>query len=195
MKRVILTGFEAFNNSSLNPSQVVVERIRHNSIITKKILPVTFASAARQLTELIDFYQPEVVLALGQAEGRAQITPERIAINLDDARIADNAGEIPVERKILEEGPDAYFTTLPIRKIVDRLQRSGIPSAISLSAGTFVCNHVFYILQHHCKERNILSGFIHLPLIDEQKIEFPDKPTMASDEIVRGISLVLDEVS
>jgi pyroglutamyl-peptidase len=195
MKRVMLTGFEAFNNASLNPSQEVVERIRHNSIIIKKILPVTFASAARQLTEMIDLYEPEVVLALGQSEGRVQITPERIAINLDDAKIADNAGEIPVERKILEAGPDAYFTTLPIVKIVDRLQRSGIPAAISLSAGTFVCNHIFYMLQHHCKERNILSGFIHLPLITEQKSEFPDKPTMAIEELLRGISLVLDEVS
>ncbi|MFM8446296.1 MAG: pyroglutamyl-peptidase I, partial [Actinomycetota bacterium] len=111
------------------------------------------------------------------------------------AKIADNDGEIIKNQKIIIEGPDAYFTTLPIRRMVDKLQENRIPAALSFSAGTFVCNHIFYVMQHHCRQRNILSGFIHLPLMKEQSGEFPDKPTLAIDEIVRGISLVLDEVS
>ncbi len=195
MKRVILTGFEPFNNSSLNPSQEVIRRITHKSIVAKEVLPVTFSTASRKLIELIDLYQPDLVISLGQAEARSQITPEQVAINLDDAKIADNEGEILRERKIMDGGPDAYFTTLPIRRIVERLQSNGIPASISLSAGTFVCNHLFYQLQHHCKGSEILSGFIHLPLMHEQADEFPGKPTMSIEEMVRGIGLVLDELS
>lgn len=195
MKRVLLTGFEPFNNASLNPSQEVIRRITHSSLVAKEVLPVTFSSATKRLIELIELHQPEVVISLGQAEGRSQITPEQVAINLDDAKIADNAGEIATERKISKEGPDAYFTTLPVRSIVAKLQAKQIPAALSLSAGTFVCNHLFYNLQSYCKEREILSGFIHLPLMDEQSAEFPGKPTMRIEEIVRAIGLVLDEVS
>ncbi len=195
MKRVILTGFEPFNNSSLNPSQEVIRRITHKSIVAKEVLPVTFSTASRKLIELIDLYQPDLVISLGQAEARSQITPEQVAINLDDAKIADNEGEILRERKIMDGGPDAYFTTLPIRRIVERLQSNGIPASISLSAGTFVCNHLFYRLQHYCKGGEILSGFIHLPLMHEQADEFPGRPTMSIEEMVRGIGLVLDELS
>ena len=195
VKRVLLTGFEPFNNSSLNPSQEVIRNIAHKSLVGQEVLPVTFSTASRKLIELIDLHQPDVVISLGQAEGRSQITPEQIAINLDDAKIADNEGEILRERKIIDGGPDAYFTTLPIRRIVERLQTDGILASISLSAGTFVCNHLFYQLQHHCKGKKIASGFIHLPLINEQAKEFPNKPTMSLEEQVRGIGLVLDEVS
>jgi pyroglutamyl-peptidase len=195
MKRVLITGFEPFNTATLNPSQDVIKRITHNSIVAKEVLPVTFSTASTRLIELIRIHQPNVVIALGQAEGRSHITPEQVAINLDDAKIADNAGEIAQARKIIEDGPDAYFTTLPIRPIVERLQVSAIPASISLSAGTFVCNHLFYHLQHYCKGSEILSGFIHLPLMHEQADEFPGKPTMSIEEIVKGIGLVLDELS
>lgn len=195
MKRVLLTGFEPFNNATLNPSGEVIRRIQHDSLVAKEVLPVTFSSAAKKLIELINLHQPDVVISLGQAEGRSQITPEQVAINLDDAKIPDNAGEIASFRKIISDGPDAYFTSLPIRQIVEQLQTNGIPASVSLSAGTFVCNHLFYRLQHHCNDKNISSGFIHLPLMEEQAGEFPGKPTMAIDEIVRGIELVLDVVS
>ena len=195
MRRVLLTGFEPFNKATLNPSKEVIQRIVHESLIAQEVLPVTFSSAASRLVELIELHKPHVVICLGQAEGRSQITPEQVAMNLDDAKIADNDGEIIKNQKIISEGPDAYFTTLPIRRMVDKLQENGIPATLSFSAGTFVCNHIFYVLQHHCRQRNILSGFIHLPLMKEQSGEFPDKPTLAIDEMVRGISLVLDEVS
>ena len=195
MERILLTGFEPFHNSALNPSQEIIKRISHHSLVAKEVLPVTFGESAKKLNALIDLYQPSVVVSLGQAEGRKEITPERIAINLDDARIPDNAGNSPKERAIVTGGPDAYFTTLPIKKLVERLVDNGIPSAISLSAGTFVCNHIFYAMQHHCASKDIKSGFIHLPLMDEQATEFPGLPTMKIDELVRGIGLVLDVLS
>jgi len=195
MEKILLTGFEPFHKSHLNPSEEIVKRIKHPNLIAKEVLPVTFGESAKRLTALIELHKPTAVLALGQAEGRSQITPERVAINLDDARIADNAGNAPIEEMISSDGPDAYFTTLPIGKIIERLNASSIPAAISLSAGTFVCNHIFYLMQHHCAKNEIRSGFIHLPLMDEQASEFPGLPTMKIEDMVRGIGIVLDVVS
>ena len=192
MERILLTGFEPFSNSSVNPSQEVIKKIVHPSLIAKEVLPVTFYGAAKRSIELIELHTPTVVLALGQATGISQIAAEQVAINLDDARIPDNEGNAPQDRAIVPDGPDAYFTTLPIKKIVDRLNDSAIPASISLSAGTFVCNHIFYSIQHHCIGKGIKSGFIHLPLMQEQSTEFPGLPTMSIDEIVRGITLVID---
>jgi len=195
MERILLTGFEPFHNSMLNPSQEIIKRISHRSLVAKEVLPVTFGEASQKLISLIDQHKPTVVLALGQAEGRKEITPERIAINLDDARIPDNAGKSPKERVIVAGGPDAYFTTLPITNLVEKLNENGIPASISLSAGTFVCNHIFYAMQHHCAGKEIKSGFIHLPLVNEQASEFPGLPTMQIEEMIRGIELVLDLTS
>lgn len=195
MKRVLLTGFEPFHNASLNPSDEVIRRIDHPALVAKEVLPVTFGRSSSRLIEMINDFSPDVVISLGQAEGRSQITPERVAINLDDARISDNAGNSPKELPIIEGGPAAYFTTLPIGRFVARLIAADIPAAISLSAGTFVCNHIFYTMQHHCVGKKIESGFIHLPLMNEQAGEFPGLFTMDLDEMVRGIKLVLDEVS
>ena len=179
----------------LNPSQEIIRRISHRSLVAKEVLPVTFGEASLKLISLIDQHKPTVVIALGQAEGRKEITPERIAINLDDARIPDNAGNSPKERAIVAGGPDAYFTTLPIKNLVEKLNEDGIPASISLSAGTFVCNHIFYAMQHHCAGKAIKSGFIHLPLMNEQASEFPGLPTMQIEEMTRGIELVLDLTS
>ncbi|MBU3715626.1 MAG: pyroglutamyl-peptidase I [Candidatus Nanopelagicaceae bacterium] len=195
MERILLTGFEPFHNSSLNPSQEIIKRISHRSLVAKEVLPVTFGEASLKLISLIDQHKPTVVIALGQAEGRKEITPERIAINLDDARIPDNAGNSPKESKTVAGGPDAYFTTLPIKNLVEKLNENRIPASISLSAGTFVCNHIFYAMQHHCLDKSIKSGFIHLPLMNEQAIEFPELPTMQIEEMIRGIELVLDLIS
>lgn len=195
MERILLTGFEPFHKSMLNPSQEIIRRISHRSLVAKEVLPVTFGEASLNLNSLIDQHKPTVVIALGQAEGRKEITLERIAINLDDARIPDNAGNSPKERAIVAGGPDAYFTTLPIKNLVEKLNENGIPTSISLSAGTFVCNHIFYAMQHHCAGKAIKSGFIHLPLMNEQASEFPGLPTMQIEEMIRGIELVLDLTS
>lgn len=193
--RILLTGFEPFHRATLNPSKEVIRRIEHPALAAKEVLPVVFGESSRRLIELIEQHSPDVVISLGQAEGRTQITPERVAINLDDARIADNAGNVPREATISEGAPAAYFSTLPIGRIVDRLNAANLPAAISLSAGTFVCNHIFYAMQHFCNKTEIQSGFIHLPLMNEQANEFPGLFTMDIDEMVRGIKLVLDELS
>ena len=192
MERILLTGFEPFHKSTLNPSQEMVKLINHPNLVAKEVLPVTFGESSRKLISLIELHNPSVVVALGQAEGRTQISPERIAINLDDARIADNAGFSPKESPIINGGPDAYFTTLPVKGLVDQLNESGVPAAISLSAGTFVCNHIFYVMQHYCLDKDIRSGFIHLPLMESQAGEFPGLPTMPIDQMLSGIKIVLD---
>lgn len=193
--RILLTGFEPFHQATLNSSREVIRRIEHPCLVAKEILPVVFGVAAERLIELIELHSPDVVISLGQAEGRTQINPERVALNLDDARIKDNAGNEPKERAIVDNGPAAYFATLPIQNIVNRLKEADLPAAISLSAGTFVCNHIFYAMQHHCANRNIKSGFVHLPLIHEQAAEFPGLFTMDIEDLVKGIQIVLDELS
>ena len=132
------------------------------------------------------------MLCLGLAVGRSEITPERIAINLDDARIPDNAGNQPKEQKIIADGADGYFSTLPIEQMVASMKAAGIPASISLSAGTFVCNHIFYVLQDYLKDSPIKSGFMHVPLMDEQRREYPTLPTMPIRQMVAGVEIALN---
>jgi pyroglutamyl-peptidase len=188
---ILITGFEPFGASRLNPSGEVVKALSHPGVVTA-ILPVVFGEASNRLRELIDLHKPIAVISLGQAEGRSQITPERIAINFDDARIADNSGVKKVASPVIEGGPDGHFSTLPIEKIVTALTAAGIPVAASLSAGTFVCNHIFYSLQEYLIGRNIPSGFIHIPLMDEQQSEFPGLPTMSRSDMVRAVEIILE---
>lgn len=191
MSKILVTGFEPFATSSLNPSGEIVKALIGDDLVTA-ILPVVFGQASAQLRELIDLHKPSAVLCLGQAEGRSVLTPERIAINLDDAWIADNAGNQPLEQKITANGPDGYFSTLPIEKMVTSMKAAGIPASISLSAGTFVCNHIFYVLQDYLKDSSVKSGFMHVPLMDEQRREFPTLPTMPIRQMVAGVEIALN---
>jgi pyroglutamyl-peptidase len=193
VKKILVTGFEPFSNSSLNPSGEIVKALDAPDLVTG-ILPVVFGEASAQLRELIDLHKPSAVLCLGQAEGRSVMTPERIAINLDDARIADNGGNQPVLQPINTEGPDGYFSTLPLEEMVSSMKAAGIPASISLSAGTYVCNHIFYVLQDYLKESNIPSGFMHVPLMDEQRKEFPTLPTMPIRQMIAGVEIALDQL-
>lgn len=186
MATVLLTGFEPFGNSSLNPSGEITKAVRAESIVTA-ILPVVFGQSAQMLKDLVDLHKPDVVLCLGQAEGRHAMTPERIAINIDDARMADNSGALVSERAVIEGGPDAYFSTLPVKEMVNAMKAAGVPAVISYSAGTFVCNHIFYALQHHLKGSGVKSGFMHVPLMDQQRIEFTGLPTMPLAQMVAGV--------
>ncbi|MEN9517366.1 MAG: hypothetical protein RLZZ159_1232, partial [Actinomycetota bacterium] len=163
--------------------------------IVTAILPVAYAQSAERLLALIAEHNPDVVISLGQAEGRTQITPERVAINLDDARLADNEGVMRNDVKILEDGPDAYFSTLPIKEIVEAIQAKGIPAAVSLSAGAFLCNHVFYIAQNKFAGTSVRSGFVHVPLMDSQASEFPGLPTMPLDQMVTAIQTMLEVIA
>ena len=191
MTKVLLTGFEPFGNASLNPSGEIVKQISGHNMVTA-ILPVAYTQSAERLLELIAEHKPDVVMCLGQAEGRTSITPERVAINLDDARLADNEGVLRNDVKILENGPDAYFTTLPIKEMVDAMKAANVPAAISLSAGAFLCNHTFYVAQHNLAGTNIRSGFVHVPLMDEQAGEFPGLPTMPLDQMVTAVRAMLE---
>ena len=184
--RVLLTGFEPFGNSSLNPSGEIVKAIKADNVICA-ILPVTFGGSAQALIKLIKLHKPDAVLCLGQAEGRHAITPERVAVNLDDARIADNVGNMPADQLIVESGPAAYFSTLPVKEMVSAMKNAGVPAAVSMSAGTFVCNHLFYSLQHHLYGSTVRSGFMHVPLMDQQRIEFSGLPTMPLAQMVAGV--------
>lgn len=193
MKKVLITGFEPFGGDSINPALEAVKRLEEvaidGGVIVTCHVPVTRYDSINAVIEAIEAYQPECVITVGQAAGRAAITPERIAINVDDFRIPDNGGNQPIDEPIVTEGPDAYFTTLPIKRIVQTLQDKGIPCQVSNSAGTFVCNHLFYGVQHYLNNKPVRHGFVHIPLLPEQN-PTGDQPTMALDTIVEGLRLV-----
>jgi pyroglutamyl-peptidase len=189
--RILLTGFEPFGKATLNPSGEIVKQISGDNIVTA-ILPVAYAQSAEKFLTLIAEHNPDVVISLGQAEGRTHISPERIAINLDDARLADNEGVIRNDVPIIAGGPVAYESTLPIKEIVKAINDAGVPATISLSAGAFLCNHVFYVAQDHFKDTKVRSGFVHVPLMDEQAGEFPGLPTMPLDQMVKAVRTMLE---
>ena len=191
MTKVLLTGFEPFGKATLNPSAEIVKQISGDNIVTA-ILPVAYAQSAEALLALIEHHKPDVVISLGQAEGRTQITPERIAINLDDARLADNEGVTRIDQPILVDGPVAYESTLPIKEFVTAINAAGVPAAVSLSAGAFLCNHIFYVVQDALKGTKVRSGFVHVPLMDEQAGEFPGLPTMSLDQMIKAVRIMLE---
>ena len=191
MTKVLLTGFEPFGTATSNPSGEIVKQISGDNIVTA-ILPVAYTQSAERLLELIAEHNPDVVICLGQAEGRTQITPEKVAINLDDARLADNDGVLRNDVKIIESGPDAYFSTLPINEIVEAIKAKGVPATVSLSAGAFLCNHVFYVAQNKFAGTKVRSGFVHLPLMDSQAAEFPGLPTMPLNQMVIAVRAMLE---
>jgi pyroglutamyl-peptidase len=193
MTTVLLTGFEPFGTATSNPSGEIVKQISGDNIVTA-ILPVAYTQSADRLLALIAEHNPDVVICLGQAEGRTAITPEKVAINLDDARLADNEGVLRSDVKILDKGPDAYFSTLPVKEMVEAIKAQGIPSSVSFSAGAFLCNHVFYVAQNKFAGTNVRSGFVHVPLMDSQAPEFPGLPTMPLDQMVTAVKAILNTV-
>ena len=195
LTKVLVSGFEPFGGADLNPSQLLVERLSPETIpgveLRAIVLPVEFDKAAEILLAEVKKFSPQVVISFGQAEGRSAITPEKIAINLDSARIPDNAGDQRQNQVIREQGADGYFSTLPVEEMVAALKAAGVAGSLSLSAGSFVCNHIFYTLQHELKGANIKSGFVHLPLVPEQSSEFPNQPTMSLDDMVKGAKALI----
>ena len=186
--KVLISGFKPFGGATLNPSELLVNVLERDQIpgveLFTVILPVEFDRSAEILLEKVKQIHPDLVIAFGQAEGRTAINPEKFAINLDDARIPDNSGDERKDVVIDKNGSDSYVTTLPIEMMVDAMKRAGYPADISLSAGAFVCNHIFYKLQKTLSGSNIRSGFVHLPLVTEQSSEFPGKFTMDLENMV-----------
>lgn len=204
--KILVTGFEPFNGGSINPSEQIVHRLKAPEGVTliKKILPVEFQKAGIQLKELFQEYRPDVVLSIGQAGGRAEITVERIAINIDCVKssngskiLPDNAGNVPVDEPIVADGAPAYFSTLPIWQLVETIQKQGIPAAISNTAGTYVCNHVMYVNLHQAttKYPNMKAGFIHVPFLPEQIAEREDKERLAAmplEDMVKALQAAIE---
>jgi pyroglutamyl-peptidase len=180
--QVLVTGFQPFAGAKLNSSEEIVKWLERREIpgVFLEVLPVEYEKSVDQMLSLIREIEPEIILALGQAEGRSRVSFERIAINLDDARIPDNAGTLRANQQISEGGDVAYMANLPVREIVEKLKRQGLPAEESLSAGAFVCNHLFYSVMNHLESSkgDCWMDFIHLPLIPEQGGEFPGKPTL-----------------
>lgn len=191
MRNILLTGFEPFDGQAINPSEEIAREINGATIARHKVvgalLPCVFGASVKELKHQIKLHDPDLVICLGQAGGRAEITPERVAINIDDARIPDNAGQQPVDKSIVKDGPAAYFSTLPIKAIVHELRRRQIPAAVSQTAGTFVCNHVFYGLMHELAlhRPEVRGGFIHVPFVPEQTAEKPSLRFEVMTEAVR----------
>ncbi len=195
MTRVLLTGFEPFADAPVNPSWDAVELVgetwRGEAEVVVARLPVEFRRAAAELIALVEVHAPDVVIAVGVAEGRAGVTPERIAVNLDDAPIPDNAGNQPVDQPVVRGADAAIWSTLPVKDIVAAIRASGLPASASLSAGSFVCNHVFYALQHALRGRETASGFIHVPASPEMKLGAA-LPTMTVADIAAALTIALE---
>lgn len=192
---LLLTGFAPFGGETLNPSWEAVRRLDGERLgdltVVAAQLPTEFGAALQALDELLERHRPTLVVAVGQAGRRAELSLERIAINVDDARIPDNAGRQPIDEPVVAGGPAAYFSTLPIKAMTRVLRDAGIPAAVSQTAGTFVCNHVFYGLQHRLQGSGVRGGFIHIPYLPAQAAAQPGAPSMALETLIAGLRLAL----
>ncbi len=194
-KCLLLTGFEPFDGASINGSWEVAKALHGRRIaghtVRAVLLPCVFGQSLKILDEALRRYQPALVLALGLAAGRAELSLERVAVNLDDARIPDNAGAQPVDRPVVVRGPAAHFSTLPVKAMAAAILAEGVPAGLSHSAGSFVCNHVFYGLQHRLRRSGVRSGFMHLPALPEQAQEWGGLPWLTLADQVRGTRAAL----
>mgnify|MGYP003292402764 FL=1 len=204
--KILVTGFEPFNGGTINPSEQIVHHLAAPEGVTliKKILPVEFKKSTVQLEKLFREHQPDVVLSIGQAGGRAKISVERVAVNIDSVKssngsklLPDNAGNMPVDEPIEVEGASAYFATLPLWQIVEAIQEKGIPAGISNTAGTYVCNHVMYVSLYQAAVQypHMKAGFIHVPFLPEQIAHREDKERLAAmplEDMVRALQTALE---
>lgn len=193
MKKLLITGFEPFNNEVINPSWSAVERLPDvisGYELTKLCLPVVFGEAAKTVISVAEKIDPDVILCIGQAGGRSAVTPELVGINLRYARIPDNKGAQPKDEPIVNGGENAYFSTLPVRKMADAINDIGIPSQVSYSAGAYVCNDLLYTLLHNFKDTGKRVAFIHIPYCTEQN----KTPSMDIDTIVKALITAIESI-
>lgn len=193
MKKILITGFEPFAGARVNPSEEIARaldgRVVAGHQVIGAVLPCVFGGSIAELKRWLKIVRPELVICVGQAGGRKEITPERVAINVDDARIADNSGAQPIDTPVARGGPAAYWSTLPIKAIVAALHREGLPAAISQTAGTFVCNHLFYGLMRALARRpGVRGGFIHVPFLPQQARR--GQPSLKLCEMITGLTVV-----
>lgn len=189
MKKLLITGFDPFGGETINPSWEAVKLLPEvigEYEVHKMEIPTVFGLAAKTVLDKAAEVRPDVILCVGQAGGRSGVTPERIGINIRNARIPDNAGNRPVEEIIVPGGPDGLFSTVPTAKMAQAIQDAGLPGAVSNSAGTFVCNDTLYLLLHHYAGTTVRGGFIHVPYLPQQ-----GTPNMPLEQIVQALTAAI----
>ena len=197
--KILVTGFDPFGGEKVNPALEAVKSLPseiHGAEIHWVEIPTVFYQSAEVLETAIVRFQPDAVLCIGQAGGRASLTPERVAINQDDARIPDNQGNQPIDTPIRLDGQAAYFSTLPIKAMVQAIKEEGLPATVSNTAGTFVCNHLMYQALYLADKKfpDMRAGFMHIPYMTEQVINKPNTSSMSLTDIVRGIEAAIGAI-
>ena len=197
--KILVTGFDPFGGEKVNPALEAVKSLPseiHGAEVHWVAIPTVFYKASEVLETAIVRYQPDAVLCIGQAGGRASLTPERVAINQDDARIPDNQGNQPIYTPIRLDGQAAYFSTLPIKAMVQAIKEEGLPATVSNTAGTFVCNHLMYQALYLADKKfpHMRAGFMHIPYMTEQVINKTNTASMNLTDIVRGIEAAIGAI-
>ena len=197
--KILVTGFEPFEDEPMNPSWEAVRRLPdtvNGAEVVKVEIPVVFAKMAGVVHDAIALHDPDVIVAVGQAGGRFAICPERVAINVDDGRIADNEGYQPIDVPIREDGPAAYFTSLPVKAMVTAIKGAGVPALVSNTAGTYVCNHVMYQVLYMI-DREFpakTGGFVHVPYAPSQVVDKPGAPSLSIDDMATALAAGLGAI-
>lgn len=197
--KIVVTGFDPFGGETMNPALEAVKALPDTiagAEIIKEEIPTVFHKSAEKLEAAIHRYEPQVVVCVGQAGGRTGVTPERVAINVDDARIPDNEGNQPIDEPIQLDGEPAYFSTLPVKAMVEKIKQAGVPTSVSNSAGTFVCNHIMYqtLFLIDKKFPEVTGGFVHVPFAEEQVKEKPDTPSLSLEQITKGLEAGIEAI-
>lgn len=196
MPRMLVTGFDPFGGESINPAWEAVSRLPDEIgewEVTKLQIPTVFGKASDTVLACAHTLQPDVIVCVGQAGGRKAVTPEMVGINLRHAIIADNEGNQPQDEPVAEDGPAAYFSTLPVRQMVQAISEAGLPAAASYSAGAFVCNDTLYALLHHYEGTGVRAGFVHVPFLPQQAAE--GVPSMALEDIIQALEKGLGAIA
>ena len=198
--KILVTAFEPFGGEVINPALEAVKRLNDTigeHDITKLEIPTVFHDSIETIHTTLAQGNYDAVLAVGQAGGRSALTPERVGINIDDARIPDNKGQQPIDIPIQPNGASAYFSNMPVKKMTEAIKQAGVPASLSNTAGTFVCNHILYQLGYLAEQShpNLLFGFIHVPFIPEQVTTKPETPSMSIETMTKGLTAAIKAIS
>lgn len=199
--KILLTGFDPFGGDTINPAWEAVKLVSDqidDIEVVKLEVPTVFYKSIDKVAAMIEKEKPDAVLCIGQAGGRYDLTPERVAININDARIPDNEGNQPLDGPVFEDGDTAYFSTLPIKAMVKEIRAAGVPASISNSAGTFVCNHLMYGVLYTLAKKypGVKGGFMHVPFVTSQVVDRPSPaPSLSTEAIAKGIEAALRAIA
>lgn len=197
--KILVTGFNPFATDKVNPAIEIVKKLPEEiagAEIIKLEIPTEFIKCTEITHQVILEKKPDYILSIGQAGGRFAVTPEKVAINLDDGKMPDNAGYRPLNHKIRKDGQTAYFTEFPVKAIVQAIKNAGLPSYVSTSAGTYVCNHIMYQVQYFIDKEfpNLKAGFIHIPFLPNQVINHPNSPSLSLIDDIRAITIAIETI-